>query len=140
MCDECIAYLTYIGCLLVVVRVNRHKHHVSLTMSMHAFTTTMNVPSHMAGLGMNREELQKNPILTDYVVQDLNASPVLEFPDNTFDVVTNCVSVDYLTKPLEVFQEVHRVLKPGGLFVNSFSNRCFPTKAIAIWVRNWCAA
>lgn len=89
---------------------------------------------------MNREELQKNPILTDYVVQDLNASPVLDFPDNTFDVVTNCVSVDYLTKPLEVFQEVHRVLKPGGMFINSFSNRCFPTKAIAIWVSAGCCA
>mgnify|MGYP001144347911 CR=1 FL=1 len=38
------------------------------------------------------------------------------------------VSVDYLTKPLEVFREVNRVLKPGGLAIMSFSNRCFPTK------------
>ncbi len=51
---------------------------------------------------MNREELEKNSILTDYVVADLNTKPAFDFPDNTFDVVTNCVSVDYLTKPLEV--------------------------------------
>lgn len=66
-------------------------------------------------------------------MRDLNKDPVLPYPDNTFDVVTNCVSVDYLTKPLEVMREVHRVLKPGGRAVMSFSNRCFPTKAVAVW-------
>ena len=53
--------------------------------------------------------------------------------DNTFDVITNAVSVDYLNKPLEIFKEMERVLKPGGKAIMSFSNRCFPTKAIAIW-------
>ncbi|KAH0871381.1 hypothetical protein HID58_078403 [Brassica napus] len=43
------------------------------------------------------------------------------------------VSVDYLTKPLEVFKEMNRILKPGGLALMSFSNRCFFTKAISIW-------
>lgn len=38
------------------------------------------------------------------------------------------MSVDYLTKPIEVFQEMHRCLKPGGVAIMSFSNRCFPTK------------
>jgi ubiquinone/menaquinone biosynthesis C-methylase UbiE len=56
-------------------------------------------------------------VLTEYVVQDLNTNPVLPFQDNTFDVITNVVSVDYLTKPLEVFREMNRVLKPGGLAV-----------------------
>jgi hypothetical protein len=32
-----------------------------------------------------------------------------------------------------VFADVARVLKPGGLFVVSFSNRWFPPKAISIW-------
>ncbi|KAK3272199.1 hypothetical protein CYMTET_19489, partial [Cymbomonas tetramitiformis] len=53
--------------------------------------------------------------------------------DNAFDVVTNAVSVDYLNKPMEVMREVNRVLKPGGLAIMSFSNRCFPTKVIQIW-------
>ena len=87
----------------------------------------------ISGLGMNEDELQKNPILTDYVVRDLNENPSLPYEDNTFDVVTNAVSVDYLTRPLEMMKEVNRVLKPGGLAVMSFSNRCFPTKAVSIW-------
>lgn len=72
-------------------------------------------------------------MLTDFVVQDLNADPKLPFEDNTFDAIVNAVSVDYLNKPLEIFREAHRVLKPGGLMACSFSNRCFPTKVISIW-------
>ncbi|KAM3301224.1 putative protein isoform X2 [Capsicum chacoense] len=93
----------------------------------------------MVGMGMNEEELKRNPVLTEYVVQDLNNNPKLPYEDNTFDVITNVVSVDYLTKPLDVFKEMSRVLKPGGLAImrlclyTSFSNRCFWTKAISIW-------
>lgn len=87
----------------------------------------------ISGTGMNEDELKRNTVLTDYSVKDLNEDPTLPYEDATFDVITNTVSVDYLTKPLEVFKEMHRVLKPGGLAVMGFSNRCFPTKAIAIW-------
>ncbi|KAK3281860.1 hypothetical protein CYMTET_10369 [Cymbomonas tetramitiformis] len=87
----------------------------------------------ISGLGMNEEELARNPILSDFAVRDLNVNPLLPYEDNTFDVVTNTVSVDYLNKPLEMMKEVNRVLKPGGLAVMSFSNRCFPTKAISLW-------
>ena len=44
-----------------------------------------------------------------------------------------CVSIDYLTRPAEVLQEVGRVLKVGAPVVITFSNRCFPTKAVAVW-------
>ncbi|GAB2219677.1 hypothetical protein Droror1_Dr00007314 [Drosera rotundifolia] len=87
----------------------------------------------VVGLGLNEEELKRNRVLTEYVVQDLNVNPQLPFEDRSFDVITNVVSVDYLTKPIEVFREMCRVLKPGGLAVMSFSNRCFWTKAISIW-------
>ncbi|KAK6944839.1 Methyltransferase type 11 [Dillenia turbinata] len=87
----------------------------------------------IVGMGMNEEELKRNPVLTEYVVQDLNVNPKLPFADNSFDIITNVVSVDYLTKPLDVFKEMCRVLKPGGLAITSFSNRCFFTKAISIW-------
>ncbi|KAL0322859.1 UNVERIFIED_CONTAM: hypothetical protein Sangu_1905200 [Sesamum angustifolium] len=89
--------------------------------------------SRIAGMGLNEEELKQNPVLTEYVVQDLNVDPKLPFEDNTFDVITNVVSVDYLTKPIYVFKEMSRILKPGGLAIISFSNRCFWTKAISIW-------
>ncbi|XP_076955382.1 uncharacterized protein LOC143630191 [Bidens hawaiensis] len=87
----------------------------------------------IAGMGLNEEELKANKVLTEYVVQDLNTNPKLPFEDNSFDVITNVVSVDYLTKPIEVFKEMRRVLKPGGKAIMSFSNRCFWTKAISIW-------
>ena len=30
---------------------------------------------------------------------------------------------------------MYRILKPGGIALMSFSNRCFPTKAIAMWLQ-----
>lgn len=92
-------------------------------------------PSTLTALGMNAGELAANPMATSHVVHDLNADPVLPFADGCFDAVTCCVSVDYLTRPHEVFADVARVLRPGGQFVCTFSNRCFPTKAISGWLR-----
>lgn len=85
------------------------------------------------GHGMNAAELRANPRLGRVFVQDLNADPVLPLEDASFDAVVVCVSVQYLQRPVEVFREVRRVLRAGGVFVVSFSNRCFPTKAVAIW-------
>ncbi|KAK6147726.1 hypothetical protein DH2020_018638 [Rehmannia glutinosa] len=89
--------------------------------------------SRIVGMGLNEEELKRNPVLTEYVVQDLNVDPKLPFEDNSFDVITNVVSVDYLTKPIGVFKEMSRILKPGGLAIIRLLNRCFFTKAISIW-------
>jgi ubiquinone/menaquinone biosynthesis C-methylase UbiE len=85
------------------------------------------------GHGMNAEELAANPRLTRWFVQDLNRETALPLDDAAFDAVLCCVSVQYLQHPIEVFAEVRRVLRPGAPFVVSFSNRCFPTKAVAIW-------
>ncbi|KAJ4780497.1 S-adenosyl-L-methionine-dependent methyltransferases superfamily protein [Rhynchospora pubera] len=87
----------------------------------------------VVGMGMNEAELKRNPVLTEYIVQDLNVNPKIPFEDNSFNVITNVVSVDYLTKPIEVFKEMQRVLKPSGLAIMSFSNRLFFTKAVSIW-------
>jgi SAM-dependent methyltransferase len=91
-------------------------------------------PRLLVGLGMNAAELAANPMLSQYVVHDLNTDPTLPFPDASFDAATCCVSVDYLTNPITVFTEVGRVLRPGGPFVVTFSNRCFPSKAIHGWL------
>jgi len=90
-------------------------------------------PAEVVGLGLNPNELTKNLALTRTVIHDLNRDQNLPFPDETFDVVINTVSVDYLTRPVEVFREVGRVLKPGGLFLVIFSNRMFPQKAVKVW-------
>jgi SAM-dependent methyltransferase len=84
----------------------------------------------VAGLGMNAAELAQNPRLGDARVHDLNRDPRIPWPDARFDAVINAVSVQYLTRPLEVFASVARVLRPGGLSVVAMSHRCFPTKAI----------
>ena len=89
--------------------------------------------ARVAGLGMNRVELEHNPRLTDFVIQDLNVTPELPFADATFDAVINAVSIQYLTRPVEVYASVRRVLKPGGVALIATSHRCFPTKAIAAW-------
>ena len=47
-----------------------------------------------AGLGMNEAELARNGVLTEFAVHDLNVDPRLPYEDNSFDVVTNAVSVD----------------------------------------------
>jgi SAM-dependent methyltransferase len=91
-------------------------------------------PERLVALGMNANELSANDAATEWLVHDLNVDPTLSFDDASFDAVTCCVSVDYLTRPLEVFAEVARVLRPGGAFVCTFSNRCFPTKAIHGWL------
>jgi SAM-dependent methyltransferase len=91
-------------------------------------------PRELVVLGMNQSELAANAAAYERVVHDLNADPSLPFPDASIDDATCCVSVDYLTEPVAVFREVARVLRPGGRFVVTFSNRCFPTKAIRGWL------
>ena len=91
-------------------------------------------PERLTVLGMNIEELAANPQASATVVHDLNADPSLPFDDASFDAAVCCVSVDYLVHPVAVFSDVARVVRPGGLFVCTFSNRCFPTKAVAGWL------
>ena len=91
-------------------------------------------PRSLTVLGMNATELDANRMATARVVHDLNADPQLPFDPASFDDVVCCVSVDYLTRPVEVFRDVARVLRPGGRFVCTFSNRVFMTKAIAAWL------
>ncbi|MEX1008971.1 MAG: class I SAM-dependent methyltransferase [Acidimicrobiia bacterium] len=93
-----------------------------------------NAPARLTVLGMNPSELAENPQAAARIVHDLNAQPELPFSDASFDAVVCCVSVDYLVRPIEVFRDVARVLRPGGPFVCTFSNRCFPTKAIRGWL------
>lgn len=85
------------------------------------------------GLGLNEEELKANPLLSDYVIWDLNAQPEIPFPDNTFDALLCSLSIEYLTQPELIIKEMARVLKPGGKVIISFSNRWFPPKVIKLW-------
>ena len=89
--------------------------------------------AEVVGHGMNAGELATNPRLDRWFVQDLNRDPVLPLADGAFDAALCCVGVQYLQRPVAVFAEVWRVLTPGAALIVTFSNRCFPTKAVAIW-------
>lgn len=89
--------------------------------------------AEVVGIGLNAEELAANPRLTRWHVHDLNADPRFPLVDGSFDAACCCVSIDYLTDPVAVLRELGRVLVAGAPVVVTFSNRCFPTKAIAIW-------
>lgn len=85
------------------------------------------------GLGLNGQELDANPRLTRPIVQNLNADKVLPLTAQSVDGAAICVSIQYLQDPVAVLAEVRRVLKPGAPLAVTFSNRCFPTKAVAVW-------
>jgi SAM-dependent methyltransferase len=88
------------------------------------------------GHGMNAEELAANPRLGRWFIQDLNQDPVLPLNDDSLDAAMICVGVQYLQQPVAVMNELRRTLRPGAPLVVSFSNRCFPTKAVAIWLNS----
>ncbi len=87
----------------------------------------------VVGIGMNERELAENPRLDAYLVHDLNIAPRLPFAAEAFDGATICVSVQYLTQPVAVLRDIARALCVGAPLLVTFSNRCFPTKAVAIW-------
>lgn len=84
----------------------------------------------VTGLGMNQDELDANPRLDERRVQNLNEVPALPYADESYDAVMIVVSIQYLIRPLEVFDEIGRILKPGGKCIVIMSHRLFPTKAI----------
>lgn len=85
------------------------------------------------GHGMNAEELIANPRLDRWFVQDLNKDPDLPLDPDSLDGAMICVGVQYLQQPLPVLRSLARALRPGAPLIVSWSNRCFPTKAVAIW-------
>jgi hypothetical protein len=89
--------------------------------------------AEIIGHGMNAAELAANPRLSRWFVRNLNRDASLPLADASVDAAMICVSVQYLEQPVALLREVARVLRPGGPVVISFSNRCFWTKAVAIW-------
>ncbi|PNS20051.1 hypothetical protein CAC42_5501 [Sphaceloma murrayae] len=91
------------------------------------------------GMGMNKAELDKNTFLNaGRIIQDLNHNP--DIPQEAagtelLDASTCVVSIDYLTKPVDVLKSLRKKTTQGGAVHLIISNRCFPTKAISRWLR-----
>ena len=109
------------------------------------FPKTMN---SIKATGMNQVELFFNDQVTDgFVVADLNGSglinqpgeetgegdPFCQYDNESVDVITCALSIDYLIDPVQILRGCNRLLRPGGKVIVSFSNRCFGTKAIRLW-------
>ena len=92
--------------------------------------------ARLVGLGLNAVEMLENPELDNSIVHDLNKELPLPYDDGTFDGVIITVSIQYVTGPVELFRDVNRILKPGGLFLVIFSNRMFFTKAVRVWIES----
>ncbi|MCK5666633.1 MAG: class I SAM-dependent methyltransferase, partial [Thiotrichaceae bacterium] len=89
--------------------------------------------TNIVGLGVNEQELKINTRLDSYQLHDLNKDPILPFQDKQFDTVICSFAIEYMTQPFEVFKQVARILKPGGTFCISFSDRYFKQKVVSIW-------
>lgn len=87
----------------------------------------------LIGIGLNEVELRENPQLDRRIIHDINTDPVLPLHDDSLDAAVVTVSIQYMIQPVEVFREVNRLLKPGAAFHVIYSNRMFPTKAVAVW-------
>jgi len=90
----------------------------------------------VTGVGMNKRELEANQSLTEFLVRDLNTvDNPCQGLEPGYDAVTCVVSIDYMTKPLELLHAVNKVTAPGGRIHLAISNRCFPTKAVGRWLK-----
>ncbi|CAK9082550.1 unnamed protein product [Durusdinium trenchii] len=106
---------------------------LDLCSSWNSHYPNMDRASKVAVHGLNAVELEMNEVATERHIQDLNLDQKLPWADNSFDVATLALSIQYLTKPREVFAELQRVLKPGGMAVVAFSHRSFIEKAVRLW-------
>ena len=82
----------------------------------------MNFKGHAARVcGVDLDQrVTSNPMLDEGRVSDAGGIP---YSDASFDVVFSDNVVEHLSDPLAVFREVHRVLKPGGVFLFKTPNK-----------------
>lgn len=106
---------------------------LDLMSSRHSYLAADAKPAQLIGLGLSAAEMAANEVLDGAVVADINDAPVLPFVDSAFDAIICSVSVEYLTQPVAVFRDAHRLLRPGGVFALTFSNRWVQPKVTQLW-------
>ena len=77
-----------------------------------------------------RKRIAAAPVPVETIGLSAEKLPV---PDGSFDSIVSTFTLCTIPDVVSALSEVRRVLRPGAPFVVSFSNRCFPTKAVAVW-------
>lgn len=75
-----------------------------------------------------------NPFLDEGKIANANEIP---YPDNSFDVVFANNVMEHIEEPSKAFSEIHRVLKPGGIFLFKTPNRTHYVLLIARFTPHW---
>lgn len=81
----------------------------------------------VCGIDLDQRVIE-NPFLDEGKVADANKIP---YPENYFDLVFSDNVMEHLDNPLLVFNEVLRVLKPGGKFLIKTPNKYHYVPAIS---------
>ncbi len=88
----------------------------------------------LVGVDFDEQSGQANRLLDEFKQADLNKT--LPFNDNSFDVVYSRFVIEHLQNPTQTYQEVCRVLKPGGYFIiltpNLYNKLIFFSKILPI--------
>lgn len=90
--------------------------------------------AEVIGHGLNGRELQANPRLNRFWVQNLNGDQLLPLADSSVDAALVVAGWQYLQQPEAVALELLRVVRSGGTLIVAFSNRMFAQKAPRIWL------
>ncbi|MDG4802085.1 class I SAM-dependent methyltransferase [Micromonospora sp. WMMD980] len=86
-------------------------------------------------LELFRERLAGDPVAAQKInVRELSATE-LDYPDESFDLVTAIEVVEHIDDLDAALRQVHRVLVPGGRFALTTSNRWFPIETHGFLIR-----
>ncbi|GLW99710.1 class I SAM-dependent methyltransferase [Microtetraspora sp. NBRC 16547] len=98
------------------------------------FTKVDGVDIESVRLKMFAERIEGTDLAERITIREMSASE-LDFPDDTFDLVTAIEVVEHVHELDRALKEIHRVLKPGGLFQLTTPNRWFPLETHGVLFR-----
>lgn len=84
--------------------------------------------SHIVAVDVSASELEKNRDVSDRRVGDVTQQ--IPVSDNSCDIVASRYVLEHLQGVERFVQEAYRVLKPGGVFITLFPNKCAPFSLI----------
>ena len=88
------------------------------------------------GHGLNKKELERNKILSNFWIQNFNLSQIIPLESESVDYCLMVAAWQYLQYPEKLTKEIARILNNRGKIIIAFSNRAFWHKAPNIWTNS----